>query len=325
MPAGRAARFNDVVPASTRTLPRLTAPALVAPPPSVLRGVGFMIGATLFFIVMNTTVKVLSAHLPVAELIWSRTLGHLVLILAVFGPSRGGWRLLVTRAPAAQLSRSILLIASTSLFFTAIGHVPLADASAVSFTAPLVVAALAGPVLRERVTAGHWIAVALGFAGALLVIAPTGGGFNPWAMLVIGSAACYAGYQLLTRRVAAVDAPETSVTYSALVGTLVMTAIVPFVWKTPDRLSHALPLAALGLFGGLGHYCVARAFALGAASIMSPFHYVQLIWAAVVGYVVFGDVPGAGTWLGSGLIIGSGLFVAFRERSRSSPTGARRT
>ncbi|MBI1737421.1 MAG: DMT family transporter [Candidatus Rokubacteria bacterium] len=295
------------------------------PGSAVLRGVLFMVGATALFIVMNTTVKLLSAHLPVAEIIWARTLGHLVLIVALFAPTHGGWRLLVTRAPAAQFSRSVLLIASTSLFFTAIGRVPLADATAVSFTAPLVVAALAGPVLGERVTVGHWIAIAAGFLGALLVIAPSGAGFNPWATLVVGSAACYAGYQLLTRHVAAVDAPETSVTYSALVGTLLMSAIVPFVWKTPESLSHALPLAALGLFGGLGHYCVARAFALGAASIMSPFHYVQLVWAAALGYLVFGDVPGVATWFGAALIIGSGLFVALSERRRSSSTGGRRT
>lgn len=325
MPAGGAARFNDEVPASTQALPRLAAPAMIGSPPSVLRGVAFMVGATLLFITMNTTVKILSAHLPVAELIWARTFGHLVLILALFAPTHGGWRLLVTRAPGAQVARSILLIASTSLFFTAIGRVPLADATAVSFTAPLVVAALAGPALGERVTLGHWLAIAAGFAGALFVIAPTGAGFNPWAILVFGSAICYAVYQLLTRHVAGTDAPETSVTYSALVGTLLLSVIVPFVWKTPEQPSHAIALASLGLFGGLGHYFVARAFVLGAASIMSPFHYVQLVWAAVVGYLIFGDVAGVRTWVGAMLISGSGLFVALSERRRTSPTTAPRT
>ena len=193
---------------------------------------------------------------------------------------------------------------------------PLADASAVSFTAPLVVTALAGPVLRERVSPAHWAAVGTGFAGALLVIRPTGAGFNPWLLLVIGSAVCYAGYQLLTRRVSGVDSPETSVTYSALLGTLIMSAVVPFWWKTPESVSHALAMAMLGLLGGLGHYFVARAFALGRASIISPFHYVQLVWASVLGYLVFGDVPGVFTWVGAALIIGSGLVIALMEARR---------
>jgi drug/metabolite transporter (DMT)-like permease len=279
---------------------------------AILRGVLFMLGATALFITMNTTVKVLSAHLPPVELVWARTLGHLVFIVALFAPTHGGWRLFVTRRPLVQVSRSLLLITSTSCFFFAIGHVPLADATTISFTAPIMVAALAGPLLGERVTGIHWAAIAIGFAGALLLIRPTGGGFNPYALLVIASAATYAGYQILTRHVTAFDTPETTVTYSALVGTALLSLIVPFYWRTPDRIWHAGLMAILGLFGGLGHYFVARAFAIVPASIVSPFHYAQLLWAAILGYLVFGDVPGATTWFGAALVIGSGLFIAVR-------------
>lgn len=279
---------------------------------AVLRGVLFMLGATALFITMNTCVKLLSAHLPAVELVWARTLGHLVFIVALFAPTHGGWRLFVTRRPLVQVSRSLLLITSTSCFFFAIGHVPLADATTISFTAPIIVTVLAGPALGERVSGAHWAAIGIGFAGALLVIRPTGGGFNPHALLVVGSAATYAGYQILTRHVAAFDAPETTVTYSALVGTALLSLIVPFYWTTPARLWHAALLVLLGLLGGLGHYCVARAFAIVPASIVSPFHYAQLVWAALLGYLVFGDVPGATTWLGAALIIGSGLFIALR-------------
>jgi drug/metabolite transporter (DMT)-like permease len=282
-----------------------------------------MMGATALFITMNTSVKVLSAYLPPVELVWARTLGHLVLLVSVFAPSHGGWRLFVTRRPTVQVSRSVLLITSTTCFFFAIGRIPLADATAVSFTAPIIVAVLAGPLLRERVTALHWTAIAIGFAGALLVIRPTGSGFDPAALLVLGSAATYAAYQLLTRHVAAFDPPETTATYSALVGTLLLTVIVPFYWTTPARVWHAALLAALGLFGGLGHYCVARAFALAPASIISPFHYVQLVWAAVLGYLVFGDVPAAETWLGAALIIGSGLFIALGATHRAGRAAPR--
>ena len=285
----------------------------------MLRGVGFVVVATLLFVTMNTAVKYLAPHLPTVELIWARTLGHLLFVIALFAPSHGGWRLLVTRRPRIQLARSFLLLASTSFFFTAIGRVPLADATAISFTSPFIVAALAGPILNERVRVEHWVSIAIGFVGALIVIRPTGAGTDPYALLVLGSACCYAVYQLLTRRIAGVDAPETTVVYSALVGTLVLSAIVPFVWKTPERPFHWLILGSLGLLGGLGHYCVARAFLWGPAAILSPIHYVQLVWAATVGYLVFGHVPSVWTWVGAAVIIASGLGIAWVE-TRTAPS-----
>lgn len=281
--------------------------------PRVLRGVFLIVLATMFFVIMNTGVKLLRPHLPTVELIWARTLGHTVFIFAIFGPSHGWWRLFVTRRPGTQLVRSFLLLASTSLFFTALGFVPLADATAVSFTSPLLVAALAGPMLSERVGLGHWLAIAAGFLGALVLIRPGAEGANPYLGLVIGSSICYAVYQVLTRRVAGHDRPETSVTYSALVGTLVLSATVPFYWRPPGRLSHWLILLALGLLGGLGHYCVAQALRLAPVSIVSPFHYVQLVAAAAVGYLAFGDVPSAWMWVGAAVITASGLYIAWRE------------
>lgn len=282
----------------------------------ILRGILFIVGATVLFVCMNTGVKVLTPHLSTVELLWARTLGHLVFVLAIFGPSHGGWRLVVTRKPAIQVARSLLLLASSSFFFSALGRVPLADATAISFTSPFIVAMLAGPVLGERVRVGHWIAIAVGFGGALIVIRPGGASANPQATLVLGSAACYAVYQILTRRVAGVDRPETSVTWSALVGTVLLSALVPFYWRTPDRLSHWVILCALGLLGGIGHYFVARGLLWGPASILSPFHYVQLIGAAVLGYLVFADVPSGWTWVGASVIIASGLYIAWRETQR---------
>jgi drug/metabolite transporter (DMT)-like permease len=278
----------------------------------ILRAVAYIVVATVLFVIMNAGVKVLRASIPTVELIWVRSLGHLIFVVALFAPAAGGWRLFATRKPGLQVARSVMLLASTSFFFTAIGLVPLADATAISFTSPFIVAALAGRFLGERVGADHWIAIGLGFVGALVVIRP-GAGTSPYAVLVLGSAACYAAYQLLTRRVAGFDRPETSVAYSALVGTGLLSLVVPFYWVTPERLWHWGVLAMLGLFGGLGHYYVARALMWGPASIISPFHYVQLVWAAVVGYLVFGDVPPVWTWLGSAVIIGSGLYIALRE------------
>jgi drug/metabolite transporter (DMT)-like permease len=288
-----------------------------APPREIhiLRGVLFIVSATLLFVCMNTSVKVLSASLSPVQLLWSRNLGHSIFIMALFAPTFG-WRLVVSAKPIIQLTRSLMLLTSSSFFFAAIGHVPLADATSVGFTAPFIVAMLAGPVLGERVRLGHWLAIGAGFAGALIVIRPTGGGTNAYALLILGSAACYAVYQLLTRRVATVDPPETSVTFSALMGTIVLSALVPFFWRTPSGALPWILFAILGLFGGLGHYFVARGFLWGPASILSPMHYVQLIWAAALGYVVFGDVPSLWTWLGAFIIIASGLWIAWRGGQR---------
>ena len=279
----------------------------------ILRGILFIGLATVLFVIMNTAVKVLSPSLPTVELIWARSLGHLVFVVALFAPIHGGWRLFVTRKPRTQIARSLLLLASTSFFFTALGHVPLADATAISFTAPILVAAVAGPLLRERVRLDQWAAIAVGFAGALVVVRPGFGDTNPYALLVFGSAACYALYQILTRRVAGVDRPETSVTYSALVGSLLLCLVVPFYWRAPQGSTQWLLLSVLGFFGGLGHYCVVRALLWGPASVLSPFHYTQLVLAALAGFLVFGDVPSVWTWLGAAVIILSGLYIAWRE------------
>jgi drug/metabolite transporter (DMT)-like permease len=285
------------------------------PLPALVRGILQMIVATVMFVCMNATAKVLTASLPAVEVVWARSAGHFVFMLALLGP-RHGWRqLFETNNFRLQIGRSVLQVSSQMLFFTAIGHVQLADATTVSFTAPLIVAALAGPVLAERVGAMHWAAIGAGFLGALIVIRP-GGSMNPYLLLIIGSSVCYALYQLLTRRAAAFDSPRTSVTYSALVGTIVLTLLVPFHWTTPRGPLPWLALAALGVLGGLGHFLVAHAFAAAPASIISPFHYVQLIWAAAVGYLAFGDVPSGFTWLGAAVIIGSGLLIAMMRQGR---------
>src|SRR3989304_8185515 len=124
--------------------------------PRILRGILFIVLATALFVIMNAGVKLLRPHLPTVELIWARTLGHTLFIFAIFGPGPGWWRLLRTRKPGAQLARSLLLLASTSFFFTALGWVPLAEATAVSFTSPLVVAALAGPRAARPGGRGPW-------------------------------------------------------------------------------------------------------------------------------------------------------------------------
>lgn len=276
-----------------------------------------MCGAAAAFALLNATAKYLSADYSVAQLLWARTAGHLAFVVAAFGP-RYGRRLFVTGYPASQLVRSLMLVSSTAFNFAALRYIGLATAATINFTSPLIVALLAVPMLGERVGVRRWAAIGVGFLGVLIVVRPGAEAARAAALLSLGTAACYAVYQVLTRRVAASDPPETTVGYSALVGTVLTSAIVPFSWTAPGSLGVALLMVSMGFTGGLGHYFVARAYLWAPASVVSPFNYMQLLGAVVTGYLVFGDVPGASLWVGAALIIGSGLFVLYSERRRAS-------
>jgi drug/metabolite transporter (DMT)-like permease len=259
--------------------------------------------------------KYLTGTLPVVELLWARTAGHLAFVVAAFGP-RHGPRLFATHHPAFQLARSFLLIGSTAFNFAALRYIDLATAATINFTAPCIVALLAVPLLGERVGARRWLAIAVGFVGVVVVVGPGTEVAQLASLLALGTAVCYAGYQVLTRRVAATDPPETTVGYSALVGTVLTTVLVPFSWVSPASWTQLGALLSMGLTGGLGHYLVARAYMWAPASVVSPFNYLQLIGAATTGYLFFGDVPEPTLWLGAALIVAGGLSIAYIETRR---------
>jgi drug/metabolite transporter (DMT)-like permease len=276
-----------------------------------LLGILFMCLAGSFFPAMNGLAKLMSQSYSSEQVVWARTLSHLVFMLALFVP-RFGWRVVRTRRPRVQFARSCMLICSTYLFFTAIKFVPIAQAASISFVAPLIVVLLAGPMLGERITATRIVAVLLGFTGVLVVIRPGASVFQPASLLIVGSATCYALYQVFTRRVAGIDAPETSAVYSALVGSVIMSLVVPLSWRTPGSWGDVLMLASLGVLGGLGHYCVARALTCAPANFVAPFMYWQMVGSVIVGYLMFAEVPDAFVWLGSAMIIGAGIWVGLR-------------
>ncbi|MBX6426942.1 MAG: DMT family transporter [Variibacter sp.] len=234
-------------------------------------------------------------------------------MILAFAPRRGA-RLLVASQPLLQLVRSTLLCISTFIYMTALHYVPLTTAAAISFTGPFIVTALSPALLGERVGGVRWLAVAAGFLGALVVIRPGFGDVNSAAFLVFGSALASALYQILTRKLAAHDRAETSITYIALAGFVLTSIPLPFVWVTPASALHLLLFVGLGVFGGFGHYFLVRAFELAPAPFISPFNYGQLIGAALLSFVVFGQFPDVWVWTGSLIIVGSGLFMLYWER-----------
>ncbi len=281
-----------------------------------LRGILLMCAGVSILPFMNTGVKLLWAHYPVMQITWARFTGHLIFMLAVFLP-RYRWSLLRTRRPALQIGRSVLMMSSNLLYVTAIGMVPLATASAIGFTAPLIVTALSVPLLGESVGWRRWSAVLVGFAGALIVIRPGGDFHNPSVLLLLAGSLCYALYQIFTRRVGQADSAATGIIFTALCGSLAMSLVMPFVFVMPRTLFDAALFCCLGLLGGFAHYLVIRAFQLGRAAVISPLGYVELVGTTTLGFVIFGNFPDFWTWIGAGLIILSGLYIAVRERRRN--------
>jgi drug/metabolite transporter (DMT)-like permease len=273
------------------------------------RGILLMLVTMCLFVAADATAKVLTRTYPVIEVTWGRFLFHLLLLLPVLA-MRGGAVFRTSRL-RLQLTRSILQVGSTVIYFAAIAILPLATAATIAFAQPLLVTILSVPLLGEKVGPRRWAAVVVGFIGVLIVIRPAG--IVQWAaMLPLATAACSALYSLATRRVARADPVQVSLFYTAAGGFALASLAVPFVWQAPN-LTGWLLMALTGALAGTGHYCIIHAFQRAPASVLAPFTYTQLLWATGLGYLLFGDLPDGWTVLGGLVIVGSGLYVFYRE------------
>ena len=273
---------------------------------------GFICLAGLLFSLMGGIAKLLGQNYSSVQVSWARAFIHLVFLGAVFLP-RGGVAVLRTRRPGLQLSRAAMLTLSNLCFFYAITFIPLAKASAISLTAPLIVALLAWPMLRERTTPLRVVAVMVGFLGVLVVIRPGADVFHPAALLVVVSAIAYGVYQILTRMVAPYDSPATSALWAPLTGALLLALAMPWVWENPRSLGDCGLFLACGALGAIGHYCVAQALRFAPANVVSPFQYLQLLAAVAVGFVMFANLPDTLTWVGAAIIVTAGLVLAWSQ------------
>jgi drug/metabolite transporter (DMT)-like permease len=278
------------------------------PSTSERRAVLLMLSALACLIMLDASGKWLGMRgFPVAATSWSRYFGHLLVVLALFLPSRG-LAVLRTSSPGRQAVRGILMVTITLLYFAALPAIPLAQATAIFFTAPMMVTVLATVFLRERPGLFTWLAVACGFLGVLVAVRPGTDMPLSAALLVFGAAAGNAVYQTMTRAQSQADPPEVQVLYAGLAGAAVMTLGAPLWWtagwwKNPDfsRLDWGV-FAMMGVFGSIGHLLLARAFRLAPASRLTPWSYTQLLLAVLLGWLAFGDTPDAVTLLGMALI-----------------------
>jgi drug/metabolite transporter (DMT)-like permease len=290
-----------------------------APPgssPSVLRGILCICIAGLLFPVMGGFGKLLGEHYSSLQVSWARAFVHLVFLAAVFLP-RSGLSVVRSRRPALQLARAAMLTTSNVANFYALTFIPLADAATIQLAAPLIVAALAWPVLGERTTPTAVSAVVLGFVGVLVVLRPGSALFDPASLLMLLSAFAYGVYQILTRLVAPHDPPATSALWSPLVGAFGLSLTLPFVWQTPANVVDTLLFLGCGTFGAIGHYFVAKAMVYAPANVVAPFQYFQLLGSVMVGWLLFQQLPDAATWAGAAIIVASGLYLGSTHRRRS--------
>ncbi|WP_137178837.1 DMT family transporter [Roseomonas sp. AR75] len=288
-----------------------------------LQGVLLQLVALALFVAMDALLKVMVAFYPVPQLMFVRFLAHTLFVILALKLLTGSvpWR---SRAPVLQTLRSAMLAVANAALSFALIHIPLADATAVVFAAPVLTVAAAAFWLGEKVSPRRWIGVAIGLAGVLVAIRPpflTGEPLH-WAMLLpLVTALGNTVYQLLTRRLALVDDPRITFVHTSLAACALTALAQPFVWVTPAA-SDVPWMLLLGALGALGHSILVLAFARAPASVLAPMSYSQLIWAGLAGVLIFGDWPDGWTLLGAGVIAAGGVLVALPERRpQPSPRG----
>lgn len=272
-----------------------------------------IVGSTVTFAVLDSAAKLAGQHLPAYEVAWFRYVTNFAMAAAIYNPwtSPSAWRF---NHPWLQILRALLLTTMTLCNFIAFRYLQIAQTTSINFLAPLIITVLSVIFLREKIGYRRVIAILVGFGGVLLVTRPGLGGFHPAMTLVFAGTVASAVYSLVTRHLAIRESAGSMVLALAGVPTVLMAPGLPAVWQTPDSTSLWLLLVFVGAGGGFGHYLVMTAHRYASAATLAPYTYGQLIWAAFVGYLIFGDVPTIWT-LAGGLVVGaSGLYLLHREK-----------
>jgi drug/metabolite transporter (DMT)-like permease len=283
------------------------------------RAVPLIILAGVCFSSLDATAKYLVQDHSLFLVVWARYAGQMVVStpIAWHRGGNGFWR---SNHLRTQLVRSLCLVMATLFFFGGLRFLPLAEASAITFLAPMFAIVFAVPVLGEKPTRPRWIAAIAGFMGILLLVRPGSAVFHPATALLVLAAIANAFYQLLTRRLQN-DSPDTTLFYSGLVGTIALTALLPTT-EMPSQLTarDGFFLVLLGALAGIGHWFLISAFLRAPASLVAPFTYLHMIWATMYGYFVFGQLPDAISMTGMAVIVGSGVGLVLHERRQRAVT-----
>ena len=283
-------------------------------------GIVMMLTGIAAFAVMDATIKWLTADYPVSQVVALRSWFGLPL-LCWFALRGGGLITLATRRPLVHFGRYLLVLGLSFSFFWALSQMKLVDAIAISFAAPIFITALSVPLLKESVGWHRWFAIGIGFCGVLVMLRPGVGVFQWAGLVVIGSVVFYSLLMITTRAHKSTEHTAALMLYPQLGMSLTGIIFAPFFWVTPTPGDLGL-FALAGMFGSVGIMCLTHAFRLGPAAVISPFEYSALIWATLIGYLVWGELPDAYTIVGAVIVISSGLYIIYREAitvGRASP------
>jgi len=282
---------------------------------SPLLGIGLMITAMAVLPFLDVIAKYLGQQgVPVMQIVWARLFFGAILTLP-FALKIAGVKGLMPNMPLMHAVRASFIIAATAFFFWALHYLPIADTLAIFFVQPLIVTMLSPIMLGEHVGIRRWAAVAVGFAGTLIIIRPGFEELNPGVFLALGSGTCLALYLLLTRKIAGSAPAMLTTFYTSLMGGLITSVIVLFVWETPTPAQWGF-FVLLSFIANGGHYLIIRAYDHAEASLLAPLAYTEIVMAVLAGWYFFGDFPDGWTFLGVAILIASAIYISWRERVR---------
>lgn len=280
----------------------------------------------ILFVFLDTSAKYLVVSGMSAPFVaWVRFAAHLLLVFLLFQ----GWRhtaMFRFKSLPLQIVRGAFLFGSTFFNFEALKTLQLAETQSISFFAPMIITALAGPLLGEWAGWRRWLAVLIGLVGVLVITRPGYIAFELGHILALCSTLSYSFYVMMTRRMGATESPQSLIFYSALAPTLLMAPVIPFTASMPPTVLHWIILIGLGFFGGFGHWLLIKAYQQATTTALAPYPYLQMVWMIISGYLVFGQLPDAWTLAGAAIIVASGLYIVHREhrlrlQARSLPHG----
>ncbi|MCC2687921.1 MAG: multidrug transporter [Rhizobiaceae bacterium] len=281
-------------------------------------------GAGLLFSFLDTGAKYLVLSGMAAPFVsWMRFAVHVVLVLVLLR----GWSNAATFRPVSlprQVLRGVFLFGSTLFNFLALNTLQLAETTSIAFFAPMVITALAGPLLGEWAGWRRWAAVLAGFAGVLVITRPGLGLFGIGHAYALAATFSYCFYVIMTRHMAGTETAETLIFYSALAPVVLMLPVLPYTASAPPDLFHLAVLLSLGVFGAFGHWLLIKAYRMASATSLAPYAYLQMLWMIGLGYLFFDQFPDGWTLGGAAIIVAGGLYIVHREhrlrlRSRTAP------
>lgn len=271
-----------------------------------------MLTGMFVFSAVDTTAKLLTDVFHPVQIIWFRQLGLFIgvlVLLVIKGPG-----ILKTSRLPLQLSRGVLAICSALLFVFAVKYAPLADVVAATFVAPFFLTIMGALILGERVGIHRWTAVVIGLIGALIIIRPGMGVIHPAVMLAVLAAVFYAARQVIGRLLSDNDNTTTTIAYTSITASLLITLPLPLVWQTPDSTFQVLLLVIMATLAAVGEILVIKALEVAQAVVIAPIHYTLIIWGTLYGYFVFHQLPDKWTWIGTAIIVTAGLYTWQREK-----------